>query len=93
MYKYYQLNLFLVLIGKYDPNPYFPALLAYTRSYWSRIRNKHRKDMVLKSWELYYIVSIYNYLQLTLFQVLIGKFDNSQIFSPDWPELDHIRVE
>jgi len=25
--------------------------------------------------------------------VLIGKFDKSQIFSPDWPELYLIRVE
>jgi len=49
--------------------------------------------MVLKSWELYYIVSIYNYLQLTLFLVLIWKFDKSQILNPDWPEQDHIRAE
>ena len=36
---------------------------------------------------------MYNDLQLTLFLVLIEKFDKSQNFSPDWPKLDLIRAE
>jgi len=49
--------------------------------------------MVVNSHELYYIVSLYEYYQLTLLLVLIRKFDQSQTFSPDWPELSHIRAE
>ena len=48
--------------------------------------------MVVNSHELYYIVSIYKYYQLTLPLVLIGKFDQSQTFSPDWQELGLIRA-
>jgi len=43
--------------------------------------------MVVNSHELY------KYYQLTLLLVLIGKFDQSQIFSLDWPELGLIRAE
>jgi len=32
-------------------------------------------------------------LQLFLFLVLVGKFDNSQTFSPDWHEISLIRVK
>ena len=34
-----------------------------------------------------------NYFKLTLFLVLIGKFDQSQTFNPDWPELGHISAK
>ena len=43
--------------------------------------------MVVNSHELDYIVSMHKYYQLILLLVLIGKFDQSQTFSPDWPEL------
>jgi len=40
-----------------------------------------------------YLVSMYNYFQLTLFLVLIEKFDKKSNFRPDWPELGLIRTE
>jgi len=43
------------------------------------------EKVVLKSREQYYIVFIYNYFKLTLFLVLIGKFDKKTNFRPDWP--------
>jgi len=39
--------------------------------------------MVIKGYEWYYIISMYKYYQLTLFLVLIGKFDQKQTFIPD----------
>jgi len=33
------------------------------------------ENVIFKNHERYYIVSIYKYYQLTLFLVLIGKFD------------------
>ena len=54
----------------------------------SQIGHKRGENMVLKSCEWYYIDSIFKYYQLTLFLVLIRKFDQ-----PDWPELGLIRVE
>jgi len=38
--------------------------------------------MVLKIREYHYIVSMYSYIQLTLFLVLIGKFDQKLNFRP-----------
>ena len=49
--------------------------------------------MVLKRQEWYYIVSIYKYYQVTLFLVLIQKFDRKSNFQPDWPELGLIRFD
>jgi len=49
--------------------------------------------MVLKSRERYYIISIYKYYQLTLFLVLIGKFDQKSNFQPRWTKLGLIRAE
>ena len=73
MYKYYQLNLFQVLIGKFLPKLPFGLHLVLLEP------NKEQtwENVVLKSWELYYIDSMYNYLQLTLFLVLMGKFGKS----------------
>ena len=51
MYKYYQLTLFLVLIGKFDQKPNFQPRLASIRPYKSRIGNKDGENMVLKSRE------------------------------------------
>jgi len=42
--------------------------------------------MVVNSHELYYIVSMYKYYKLSLLLILIGKFEESQTFIPDWPE-------
>jgi len=39
--------------------------------------------VVIKGREWYYIVSMYKYYQLTLFLVLIGKFDQKLNFYPD----------
>jgi len=48
MYKYYQLTLFLVLIGKFDQKPNFQPRLASTRPYKIRIGNNHGENMVPK---------------------------------------------
>ena len=40
--------------------------------------------MVLKSKEQYYIAFIFNYFQLILFLVLIGKFDQKSNLQYDW---------
>jgi len=50
-------------------------------------------NMILKSREWYYIVSMYKYYQLSLFLVLIRKFTKNQIFNPDWPKLTLIRAK
>jgi len=49
--------------------------------------------MVVNSHELYYIAFMYKYYQLTFLLILVGKFDQSQTFSPDWQELGLIRAE
>jgi len=51
------------------------------------------KNVVLKSREQYYIVFIFNYFQLTLFLVLIGKFDRKANIQPDLPVPSLIRAE
>ena len=55
-YKYYQLTLLLVLIGKFESN--FQPRLARTRPYKSRIGPKLGENVLFKSREWYYIVSI-----------------------------------
>jgi len=40
-----------------------------------------------------YIVSMYKNYQLTLFLVLIGKFNQKSNLQPRWPELGHIKAE
>ena len=54
-YNYYKLNLFLVLIEKFDQNSNF------SRTYKSRIGPKEEENKVFKSCEWNYIVSTYNY--------------------------------
>jgi len=49
--------------------------------------------MIFKSREWYYIVSMCKHYQLTLFLVIIGKFDQKSNFKPHWPELGLIRAE
>jgi len=49
--------------------------------------------VIFKSEEWYYIVSMYKYYQVTLFLVLIQKFDQKSNFQPDWPELGLIRFD
>jgi len=49
--------------------------------------------VLFKSHKGYYIVSMYEYYQLTLFLVLIEKFDQKPNFSPDWNKLGLIRAE
>jgi len=87
MYSYFQLTLFRVLIEKFDQNSNIHPWLAWAKPYKSRIRPKQKENMVVNSHELY------KYYQLTLLLVLIEKFDQSQTFSPDWPELGLIRAE
>ena len=60
---------------KLDQKSNFQSRLALIRHCKSRLGNKHGENMVFKSRELYYTVSMYNYYHLTLFLVLIGKFD------------------
>jgi len=93
MYSYFQLILFLVSIEKFDQNSSIHPWLTWAKLYKSQIRPKQGENLVANSHELYYIVSMYKYNQLTLLQVLIEKCNQSQTFSPDWPELGHIRAE
>ena len=73
MHSYFQLNLFLVSIEKFDQNSNVHLWLAWAKPYKSRIRPKQGENLVVNSYELYYIVSMYKYYQLTLLLVLIGK--------------------
>ena len=75
MYKSYQLvvTFLLVLIEKLNQKSNFQPWLAWTRSYKSRIGPKQGENIVFKSREWYYIVSMYKYYQLNLFLVLIWK--------------------
>ena len=58
MYKYYQLTLILILIGKFDQSQKFQPQLARTRPYKSRIAPNLRENMLFQSQEWYYIISI-----------------------------------
>ena len=68
----------------------FHPHLAWTRPYKSQIGNKQGENVIFKSQEWYYIVSMHKYYQLSLFLIL-ESFTKSQIFSPDWPKLSLIR--
>ena len=81
MYKYYQLNLFLVLTGKFDQKSNFHPRIAWSRPYKSQIVPKQGENFILKSREWYYIISMYKY-KLTFFLSLIGKFDQKSNFQP-----------
>ena len=93
MYNYFQLTLFLVSIEKFDQNSNIHPWLAWAKPYKSWIRPKQGENMVVNCYELYYIVSMYKYYQLSLLLILIEKFDENQTFIPDWPELGLIRAE
>ena len=75
MYKYYQLTIFLILIGNFDQKLNFQPRLVWTRPYKSRIGLKRGENLIFKSREWYYIVSMYNLRLVNLFLILIGKFD------------------
>jgi len=49
MYKYYQLTLFLVLIGKFDQKLNFQPRLAWIRSYKSRMGLNEEKTCFLRT--------------------------------------------
>ena len=72
--------MFLVLIVKFDQKSNFhPDWLevGYIRAKYGP---NGEKNMVLKSQEWYYIVSMYKYYQLILFRVFIKKFDQKSNF-------------
>jgi len=81
MYKYYQLNLFLVLTGKFDRKSNFHPRMAWSRPYKRLIGPKQGENFILKSQEWYYNISMYKY-KLTLFLSLIEKFDQKSNFQP-----------
>ena len=85
MYSYFQLTLFLVLVEKFDQISKFHPWLTWAKQFKSQIWPRQEENIVVNSHELYFIVSMYKYYQLILLLVLIGKFDQSQIFIPDWP--------
>ena len=60
MYNYYKLTLFLVLIGKFDQKSNVHSRLA-EQPYKSQIRPKRGENVVFKSREWYYIISIHKY--------------------------------
>jgi len=49
MYKYYQLTLFLSLIGKFDQKSNFYPRLARNKPYKSRIEPQRRENVVLRA--------------------------------------------
>jgi len=51
MYNYFQLTLFLVLIGKFDEKSNFLPWLAWTRPYKSWAGPKQGESIVIKIWE------------------------------------------
>jgi len=55
----------------------FHPRLAWTRPYKSQIGNKQGENVIFKSQEWYYIVSMYKYYQLNLFLLLIENFNQS----------------
>ena len=81
MYKYYQLNLFLVLIRKFDQKSNFHPRMAWSRPYKSQVGPKQGENFILKSREWYYIISMYKY-KLTFFLSLIRKFDQKSNSQP-----------
>jgi len=62
-------------------------------TYKSRVRPKQGENVIFKSREWYYIVSMYKYYYLTLFLVLNGKFDQKSNFHHQLAWLDLIRAE
>jgi len=82
MYSYFQLTLFLVLIEKFDQNLNIHPSLARAKLYKSRIRPKQGENMVVNRNELYYIVSMYKYYQLTLVLVLIESLTKVKLSAP-----------
>jgi len=67
MYKYYQLNLQFVLIGKFDQKLNFQHRLAWTRPYKSEIWPKRGENLIFKCRKWYYIVYLYKYYKLNHF--------------------------
>ena len=49
MYKYYQLALFLVLIGKFNQKSNFYPRLAGTKTYKSQVGPKRGENVVLRA--------------------------------------------
>ena len=81
MYKYYQLNLFLVLTGKFDQKSNFHPQMAWSKPYKSKIGPKQGENFILKSQEWYYIIFMYKY-QLTFILSIVEKFDRKSNFQP-----------
>ena len=65
-----------------DQKSNFQPRLVWTRPYKSWIWPKRGENIAFKSRDWYYIVSMYKCYQLTLFQVLIRKFDQKPNFYP-----------
>jgi len=82
MYHYYLLTLFLILIKKLTKSQTFIPDLPEIGHIKAKQGPNMEKTWFLKSWNWYYIVSMYKYYKLTLFLVLIGKFDQKSNFSP-----------
>ena len=80
IYNYYYLSLFLALIRKFEQKSILKPRLAWTKPHKNRIGLKQEKNLIFKSREWYYIVSMYKYYQLTLFRVFIEKFDQKSNF-------------
>ena len=74
MHKYYQLNLFLVLIEKNSQ-----LRLAETRPYKEPNRPKWGENEIFKGREWYYTEINKNY-QLTLFLIVLRKFNQKSKF-------------
>jgi len=103
LYSFYvqllPINFVSCLNWKFDQKLNFHLRLAWTRICKCQIRPKQGENVVLKSRERYYIISIYKYYEKTLFLVLIGKFDQKSNFHPQlvwgkpyksrtWPKLE-----
>ena len=80
MYNY-QLTLFLELVGKFDKKLNF-QWLAKIRPYKNQVGPAYGRKCDYQESGVYYKVFMYNYHQLTLFLVLIWKFDQKSSFHP-----------
>ena len=66
MYKYYQVNLFLILIEKVDQKLNFQHWLAWTQPYKSQIWPKRGENVIFNCRKWYYKVFMYKYYKLNL---------------------------
>ena len=86
MYKYYQVNLFLILIEKVDQKLNFQHCLAWTQPYKSQIWPKRGENKIFKCQKWYCPILYTKPTDLPCFLLYLGSLTKSQNFIPDWPK-------